>query len=235
MIATLCILALAAPTPSVAFPCVECVVIPPGECPSAPQCEFPSASPGGAALAVGATGSYSTLTRAAERRFYRSGGARCVGRRLHLHLPAKTFLDEPAVVRPYGGRAVRYHAYRHRGVTFLVHPGNPYFRQFIRKAKTNHVACVRGRVVRYREPIGVALVVHQMRAIGKRGRSGRRSGRDAAAAVPARPDEHRMHGSDRADGVPGLHRRPRPAPRRARQRARPAVRWIEAISRNATK
>jgi len=115
-------------------------------------------------LALAAGGSYETLSEREEALFYRSRGSALVGRRLHLHLPPAPFLRPPEKIRP-GAAEPCYDHYVHRNVKFIVHPDNPYYRQFRRKGAGDRIVCIKGEVVHFAETNLTAVRIHRIRGI----------------------------------------------------------------------
>jgi len=91
-------------------------------------------------------GSYRDLEGPAEAEFYRTRGEAFLHQSLHVHLPGMRFLSR---LRPAGSGTLR--VFDHRRVVFAVPPsGDPYFQQFLRKARSGGTTCLSGRVVRAR-------------------------------------------------------------------------------------
>jgi len=115
---------------------------------------------------VAGSGSYRRLRPDDEARFYQTGAAAFQGRSIHLHLSPAPFLKAPRKVKPTSVGQV-YHLYTYRRVKFLVHPRNPYYEQFRRKRKTGKIVCVKGKVMRFEKEIGMAVLIHRIRAMPK--------------------------------------------------------------------
>jgi len=77
-----------------------------------------------------------------RRAFYRSGGRKLIGRKVHLHLEGDV-LRRPPTVLPTNSKEV-YLVFENRTVPVVIHSGSPYWRQASRHLDRTREWCIKG-------------------------------------------------------------------------------------------
>lgn len=112
-----------------------------------------------AAGGLGKTVSFHNLTAKADAKaFFAEGGAKHVGKRVHIHVPARRIHVAPArsIIQKKGGR---YLFFASKAVPIVARANNVYLRKARQRTSKSDTLCVKGVVKRDRSPGGTGNVI----------------------------------------------------------------------------